>query len=74
MRNWKLRTLDLTKFKTNLIKSTMLENFCFVKSNFIVIIFILNDNLVRFVFFISVFILFYLISFLIKKEKINFLQ
>ena len=69
----KLRALDLTRFKTNLLKSTILEKiFALLSQIFIVFMFILNDNLVRFVFFISVFIFFYLISFLIKKGKNKF--
>lgn len=69
----KLRTLDLTKFKTNLIKSTILEKiFALLSQIFILIIFLFNDNLARFVFLISVFILFYLISFLIKKAENKF--
>ena len=69
----KLRALDLTRFKTNLLKSTILEKiFALLSQIFIVFMFILNDNLVRFVFFISVFIFFYLISFLIKKGENKF--
>jgi len=73
LRIGKLRKLDLTKFKTNLIKSTILEKiFALLSQIFIVIIFILNDNLVKFLFFVAVFILFYLISFLIKKGENKF--
>ena len=73
LRIGKLRKLDLTKFKTNLLKSTILEKiFALLSQIFIVIIFIFNDNLVRFLFFIAVFILFYLISFLIKKGENKF--
>jgi len=73
LRIGKLRKLDLTKFKTNLIKSTILEKiFALLSQIFILFIFILNDNIDRFVFFISVFIFFYLISFLIKKVENKF--
>ena len=59
----KLRKLDFTKFKTNLIKSSILEKILALSSQiFILIFFLINSNFIRFCFFTLAFLLIYFLT------------
>ena len=73
----KLRRLDLTKFKTILIRSTILEKiFALFSQLFVLIIFILNTTWQKTYFAISTFLLLYLLINILNRigERSNFVR
>ena len=69
----KLRKLDFTKFKTKLIKSTILEKVMALLSQiFVLFFFIINNSFNRFLLLLFTMVIIYLITFLSKEVGFKF--
>ena len=69
----KLRKLDYTKFKTKLVKSTILEKVMAILSQiFVLFFFIINNSFYRFLLLLFTIVIIYLINFLSKEIGFKF--